>query len=215
MKKIFILFTTISIATFAADEVAMPEVYAPGDASNGSTLVATCAACHGGDGNSINTDWPNLAGQSEKYLLAQLNYFKDGERENALMMAVIPYLNSLSDKELKDIAAFYASGPPNIGRAKNDAELLALGESLYRSGDIKRGIPACTACHSVYGDGNNLAGFPSVAGQQYGYLKSTLVAYRSGERNNGDYATVMQAVAQNLTDNEIDALSNYMHGLYK
>jgi cytochrome c553 len=98
---------------------------------------------------------------------------------------------------------------------KNDVELLALGESLYRSGDIKRGIPACTACHSVYGDGNNLAGFPSVAGQQYGYLKSTLEAYRSGERNNGDYATVMMAVAQNLTDNEIDALSNYMHGLYK
>ena len=91
MKKIFILFTTISIATFAADEIAMPEVYAPGDASNGSTLVATCAACHGGDGNSINTDWPNLAGQSEKYLLAQLNYFKDGERENALMMACLLY----------------------------------------------------------------------------------------------------------------------------
>ena len=79
----------------------------------------------------------------------------------------------------------------------------------------KKAIPACTACHSVNGSGNALAGFPSVAGQQKAYLVSTLKAYRTKERNAGDYALVMQAISKNLSDDEIDALANYMHGLYE
>jgi cytochrome c553 len=101
------------------------------------------------------------------------------------------------------------------GQARNDEELLELGATLYRFGNMKKGIPACTACHSVYGQGNSLAGYPAIAGQQVGYLTSTLKAYRSKERNSGEQALVMQSIAQNLSDQEIDALANYMHGLYK
>jgi len=131
------------------------------------------------------------------------------------MMAVTPYLNTLKDEDLLDIAAFYESNTTSVGQAKDDEDLLKLGMSLYRGGNLKKGIAACTACHSVYGNGNSLAGFPAVAGQQVGYLTSTLKAYRSGERNAGDYASVMQAISQNLSDEDIDALANYMHGLYK
>ena len=113
------------------------------------------------------------------------------------------------------MAAFYESNEISRGQAKNDEELLSLGTSLYRFGNMKEGIPACTACHSVDGQGNYLAGFPSVAGQQVGYLTTTLKAYRSKERNAGEQSLVMQSIAQNLTDNDIDALANYMHGLYK
>ena len=193
----------------------MPHGFKQGNADKGSELVATCAACHGSDGNSINSDWPKLAGQNQRYVYEQLQYFKDGERNNALMMSVTPYLQSLKDDDLLNIAAFYSAQQATVGKAKNDEELLALGESLYRSGNMKKAIPACTACHSVYGDGNSLAGFPSLAGQQVGYLTSTLKAYRSKERNAGEQALVMQSIAENLTDKEIDALSNYMHGLYK
>ena len=126
------------------------------------------------------------------------------------MGAVIPYLKTLSDKQLLDIAAFYNSQPLIIGRAKNNQELLALGESLY-----KRGIPACTACHSVNGAGNDQAGFPGVAGQQRNYLITTLKEYRDLQRDAGDYALVMQAVSQNLKDKDIEALANYMHGVYQ
>ena len=80
---------------------------------------------------------------------------------------------------------------------------------------MKKQIPACTSCHSVYGEGNSLAGYPSIAGQQVGYLTSTLKAYRSKERNTGESALVMQSIAENLSDFEIDALANYMHGLYQ
>ena len=221
MKSFLILIASFGLAfnAFAAEKSLspedMPDGFKSGDSSAGSDLVGSCVACHGADGNSVNTDWPKLAGQNEKYLYEQLKYFKSGERNNALMMTVTPYLQTLNDKDLLDIAAFYSSNVSTGGQAKNDEELLELGTKLYRFGDIKKQIPACTSCHSVYGDGNNLANYPSVAGQQVGYLVSSLKAYRSKERNAGEQSLVMQSIAENLTDNEIDALANYMHGLYK
>ena len=114
-----------------------------------------------------------------------------------------------------DIAAFYSSQPLAVGQAQDDEELLALGKSLYMAGDLKRGIPSCTACHSINGAGNAQAGFPRVSGQQKAYLISTLKAYRSLERDAGDYSLVMQSASQNLKDKDIEALANYMHGLYQ
>ena len=206
---------TLSAADDKSKEIETPESFISGNANKGSELVESCAACHGADGNSISTDWPKLSGQNQKYLYEQLKYFRDGNRMNALMMSVTPYLQTLSDEDLKDIAAFYSQYNITVGQAKNDEELLALGTQLYRFGNMKKQIPACTSCHSVYGEGNSLAGYPSIAGQQVGYLTSTLKAYRSKERNTGESALVMQSIAENLSDFEIDALANYMHGLYQ
>jgi cytochrome c553 len=211
----FSLIFSINAAEKSAGAEDMPQGFKSGDAEKGSALVGVCASCHGVDGNSISSDWPKLAGQNQRYLYEQLQYFKDGERNNALMMSVIPYLQALQDSDILDIAAFYESLVMSGGQAKNDEELLELGSTLYRFGNMKKGIPACTACHSVYGQGNSLAGYPAIAGQQVGYLTSTLKAYRSKERNSGEQALVMQSIAQNLSDQEIDALANYMHGLYK
>ena len=199
----------------SAAEVKIPDLLVTGDPNAGSKLVSTCTACHGANGQSISSDWPNLAGQNQRYISEQLKYFQQGERENILMMAVIPYLKTLSDTQLLDIAAYYSSKPAAVGQAEDDKELLAFGESLYRAGDLNRGIPACTACHSINGAGNAQAGFPKVSGQQKNYLISTLKEYRSLERNAGDYSLVMQSSSQNLKDYDIEALANYMHGLYE
>lgn len=215
----FLALFSFSIGLSAADdkskEIKMPDTFISGNANNGSQLVESCAACHGVDGNSISTDWPKLAGQNQKYLYEQLKYFRDGDRMNVLMMAVTPYLQTLSNEDLLDIAAFYSKYNTTVGQAINDEELLALGTQLYRFGNMKEQIPACTSCHGVYGQGNSLAGYPSVAGQQVGYLTSSLKAYRSKERNAGESSLVMQSIAENLTDYEIEALANYMHGLYQ
>ena len=99
--SIRILFATVfifSISTMAAEKK-MPNVFEDGDALKGANMVAACAACHGTDGNSISPAWPTLAGQNQKYLLDQLNYFKNGERENALMSSVVPLLNAYSDQD--------------------------------------------------------------------------------------------------------------------
>tara|TARA_B100000989_G_scaffold62062_1_gene42774 strand:- start:113 stop:778 length:666 start_codon:yes stop_codon:yes gene_type:complete len=216
---IFFIFFGLAIEVNAADdqskEVELPETFISGDATKGSQLVESCAACHGADGNSISTDWPKLSGQNQRYLYEQLMYFRDGDRMNALMMSVTPYLQTLSDDDLKNIAAFYSQYKTSVGQAKNDEELLSLGTQLYRFGNIKKQIPACTSCHAVYGQGNSLAGYPAVSGQQIGYLTSSLKAYRSKERNSGESSIIMQSIAENLTDYEIEALANYMHGLYQ
>ena len=212
---LFILAVGINAADDKSKGIQIPEAFKSGNSDRGSQLVESCVACHGIDGNSISTDWPNLAGQNQRYLFEQLKYFRDGDRMNALMMSVTPYLQTLTDDDLLDIAAFYSDNNTAIGQAKDDEELLALGIQLYRFGDIKKQIPACTSCHAVYGQGNRLAGYPAVAGQQVGYLTSTLKAYRSKERNSGESSLVMQGIAENLSDNEIDALANYMRGLYQ
>ena len=216
---IFFIFFGLAIEVNAADdkskEIELPETFISGDATKGSQLVDSCAACHGADGNSISTDWPKLSGQNQRYLYEQLMYFRDGDRMNALMMSVTPYLQTLSDDDLKNIAAFYSQYKTTVGQAKNDEELLSLGTQLYRFGNIKKQIPACTSCHAVYGQGNSLAGYPAVSGQQIGYLTSSLKAYRSKERNSGESSIIMQSISENLTDLEIEALANYMHGLYQ
>ena len=221
MKYLLILFILVGFSSLSdaaedkSKKMEMPKTFSSGDADKGSQLVESCAACHGADGNSISTDWPKLAGQNQKYLYEQLKYFRDEERMNVLMMAVTPYLQTLNDEDLLDIAAFYSKYNISGGQAKNDEELLALGTQLYRFGNMKEQIPACTSCHGVYGQGNSLAGYPSVGGQQIGYLTSSLKAYRSKERNAGESSLIMQSIAENLTDYEIEALANYMHGVYQ
>ena len=219
IQKIYFIFFSFSLSAITADdkskEIVLPETFISGDATKGSQLVDSCAACHGADGNSISTDWPKLSGQNQRYLYEQLMYFRDGDRMNALMMSVTPYLQTLSDDDLKNIAAFYSQYKTTVGQAKNDEELLSLGTQLYRFGNIKKQIPACTSCHAVYGQGNSLAGYPAVSGQQIGYLTSSLKAYRSKERNSGESSIIMQSISENLTDLEIEALANYMHGLYQ
>ena len=137
---IFFIFFGLAIEVNAADDqskkVELPETFISGDATKGSQLVESCAACHGADGNSISTDWPKLSGQNQRYLYEQLMYFRDGDRMNALMMSVTPYLQTLSDDDLKNIAAFYSQYKTTVGQAKNDEELLSLGTQLYRFGTV-------------------------------------------------------------------------------
>ena len=137
---------------------------AGGDAERGSTLTATCVACHGDDGNSLAGSFPNIAGQNEKYLLKQLRDMKSGARAQNLMVGIV---DTLSDQDMEDLAAFYAG--KTAAESAADPELAHQGE--MRSG-IARGVAACSACHSPTGQGNDLASFPKLAGQWSEYTGS-------------------------------------------
>lgn len=78
---------------------------AAGDAEAGKGKTGTCVACHGADGISPNPLWPNLAGQKDQYLIAQMKAFRDGERQNPMMS---PMAMPLSDQDIEDLAAFYS-----------------------------------------------------------------------------------------------------------
>ena len=186
-----------------------PTINEKGDPESGKQLVATCAACHGADGNSLAGIWPSLAGQNYKYLLKQLRLIKSGERE---IVEMIGQLDNLSDQDLKDISSFYSSQNNRIGQVEKDK--LELGRKLYYSGNLDKGVPACTACHSPRGLGNAPAAYPLLSGQQPDYVAKALRDYRSGERQNEDPSKIMVAIAYKLDDNEIEALSSFVHGLH-
>jgi cytochrome c553 len=210
MKKVTILF---SLAMGCASFGLVAPAQAAGDAAAGKDKAATCAACHGADGNSAVPTFPKLAGQGEKYLLKQMKDIRDGARPVPTMAGQV---DNMSDQDLADIAAFYASQPKSGGQT--DPELLALGEKVYRSGVAERNVAACIACHSPTGAGNAPAGFPALAGQHAEYTASQLRAYRkgyeneAGRTNDGD-TKIMRTTAFGLSDGEIDAVSSYVAGL--
>ncbi len=77
-----------------------------GDIEAGKAKSAVCAACHGSTGISPTPIWPNLAGQKEQYLVAQITAFRDGTRKNAQMA---PMVAGLSDDDIANLSAYYAS----------------------------------------------------------------------------------------------------------
>ena len=204
--KLSIIFISSILLIGAGDT---PSVKEKGDAEAGKQLVSACSACHGADGNSLAGIWPSLAGQNYKYLLKQLRLVKSGDRE---IIEMVGQLDNLSDQDLKDISAFYSVQNNTIGQVEKDK--LDLGRKLYYSGNLDKGVPACTACHSPRGLGNAPAAYPLLSGQQPDYVSKALKDYRSGERSNEDPSKIMIAIAYKLDDNEIEALSSFVHGLH-
>lgn len=180
---------------------------AEGSIEAGKEKAATCAACHGNDGNSLNPQWPNLAGQHATYIVRTLKAFKSGERKNVLMAGQV---GALSDQDMEDLAAWFQSQKPVHRTA--DPELVAHGERLYRGGDIERGISACIACHGPTGRGNLPAAYPALAGQHATYTATQLKAYADGSRKS-DPNQIMRSIASLLNDNDIAAVASYIQGL--
>jgi cytochrome c553 len=180
---------------------------AEGSKEAGQTKSATCMACHGADGNSVNPEWPNLAGQHPKYILEQLNAFKAGERKNDLMS---PMAMILSDEDMADLAAYFSSQP--IKGGETDPSMLAAGQRLFRGGNVSTGVAPCSGCHGPDGRGNPLAGFASIQGQHAVYVAAQLRAFRAGTRTT-DPNQMMRNVAALLSDEDIDALASYVQGL--
>lgn len=174
----------------------------------GNEKTKTCAACHGVDGNSVNPIWPKLAGQHAEYIFKQLKDFHSGARKNAQMS---PLAALLSEEDMQDIATYYSSQKIKIGHAS--AKILPLGEQIYRAGDASKGLPACMACHGPSGTGNPAASFPAIRGQHAEYTKIQLLAFRDNKRTN-DINKAMQIVSEKMTTEEIDAVANYIQGLY-
>ncbi|GBL06246.1 cytochrome c [Glaciecola sp. KUL10] len=190
-------------------------VFAKGDPEAGKAKSMVCAACHGNDGNSMIPMNPKIAGQHEGYLYKQLSEFKLASqtggkegRNNAVMNGMAA---PLSDQDMKDLAAYFASQDLKAGETPED--VIEAGEQLYRGGDEERGITACIACHGPDGKGMGLAGFPVISGQHAEYTKSQLEMFKSGQRNN-DHNGMMRDIAKKLTDEDINILSKYVAGLH-
>ena len=184
--------------------------HAAGDAAAGQAKAAVCGACHGPDGNSMAPNFPKLAGQGERYLTKQLKDIKDGKR---VVLEMTGLLTNLNDQDLADMAAYFASQKGSVGAA--DPKLVARGEALFRGGNLEKGLPACTGCHSPDGKGNAAAGFPHLGGRHAQYIAKQLTDFRKeADGRNNDGEAMMRTIARKLSDEEIAAVASYIQGLH-
>ncbi|MBK1649828.1 c-type cytochrome [Rhabdochromatium marinum] len=212
MKRV--LITGILVAGLAA----APSLFASsagtitGNAEKGKEKASQiCQACHAIDGNGLPAQpiWPKIAGQHPNYIYKQLNNFKNNDRYNVQMS---PMAAPLTDDDMRNVAAYYSALPQSGGEA--DPELVELGEKIFRAGNPKTGVPACSGCHGPAGMGTNLSKFPRLAGQYPEYIDQTLKLFRKMERAN-DPNGMMRGVAARMTDDEIAAVAQYISGLHQ
>ena len=182
----------------------VPAAYKP-DLAKGQASFATCAGCHGVDGNSAAPANPKLAQQHPEYLVKQLQEYKSGKRANAIMTGMAA---TLSEEDMKNIAYWVTANKAKLGSA-TDKDLVALGERIYRGGVAERQITACAGCHSPNGAGIP-AQYPRLSGQQAEYTAAQLTYFRDGIRKNN---LQMTQIAAKLNDREIKALADYIAGL--
>jgi cytochrome c553 len=181
-----------------------------GNATAGQGKAAVCGACHGMDGNSTDAQYPKLAGQNEPYIVHQLADFKNGTRQNPIMLG---FASMLSPQDMHDVGAYFATKRSLPGVA--DQALVAAGQKLYHEGDAARAIPACMSCHGPDGRGNPGAMYPQLAGQHADYVQRTLKAWHDGTTWGTDaHAQIMPAIAKRLTDQDMAALASYIEGLH-
>jgi len=166
------------------------------DPERGQKLFYTCYGCHGVENyKNAYPDYsvPKLRHQHSAYIIAALNEYRSGDRPHATMHAQVV---SLSDQDVKDIAAYLQGSEP-------------VKPSTEDKGSLPKQAAACAACH-----GGNGTGVPAplepkppvLAGQHVDYLEQALTAYHNGRRKN----IVMNGMAQLLTSEEdIKAVAEY------
>ncbi|MGB5344673.1 MAG: c-type cytochrome [Woeseia sp.] len=198
-----------ALLVFPLAAIASDETLVNGSADAGKTKSVTCGACHGADGNSVNPEWPSLAGQHAKYTVEQLQAFKTGKRMNPLMSGQAMLL---SDEDMRDLAVHYA-GQKAATKTVADAKLVNRGEALYRAGNKETGVAACMACHGPTGLGNPAAKYPRLRGQYAVYTAKQLRDYASEARKSDGVTHVMRDIAARLSEEEIVAVASYVQGL--
>jgi len=204
------LVSTIAIAGMALlSATAGAESLVAGSADAGKAKAVTCAACHGADGNSVNPLWPNIAGQAAPYIVAQLQAFKDGKRQNPLMTSQAMLL---SEQDMADLAVYFESLPAPA-QPVADASLIDKAEALYRGGHVSNQVSACIACHGPAGRGNPAAKYPALKGQHAPYTAKQLRDFASGARVSDGKTRIMRDIAGKLSEDEIVALASYVQGL--
>lgn len=182
-------------------------------------VTQVCAACHGTEGVSAAAANPHLAGQHPEYTALQLQHFKQGLRKNPVMAAMAA---ALSDEDTKLLAVYFSEKKPKPGSAKDKA-LAEIGQRIYRGGNAKTGVPACSACHSPTGAGIP-AQYPRLSGQFADYTYAQLQGFvrgdRGGEIKSADgklvedvRGKVMTTVASRMSEREMRAVAEYISGL--
>jgi cytochrome c553 len=176
-------------------------------AQDAKTIVATvCVACHTEDGNSVVPVFPKIAGLQEAYIAKQLQDFMSGKRKSDIMG---PIVSQLKPEDVLPLATYFSQQKLKVGEA-DDKALAGAGKVLFNDGNEETGVPACVGCHQPKGAGFGI--YPRIGGQHVDYVKTQLKNFASGERSN-DMSRFMRTTAKRLSEEEINAVAQYLVGL--
>lgn len=209
MKSAIVLLVAAAVSTGCASPERSRDLANP--AVSAVTIAQqVCSNCHGMTGSAVSPNFPNLAGQTEPYLVAQLSGFKShGRRDPAGFEYMWGLSRSLTADQIKALAAYYASQSPMAQPIEGDSGRLEAGKTIFTSGVADKGVPACATCHGAGGEGN--ATFPRLAGQHADYLVKQLVVFqRTDERPEG---SIMKTVAHELTQQNMDDVAGYLQAM--
>lgn len=195
--KTLIISLLISLALVSCgDKKEAPAKASAGDVNAGKLLAERdCKGCHGLDGRGVAPGIPHLAAQRAEYLLTSISEYKDGKRKHAALKDMTGHM---SEAEVKNVVAYYASLPPVVSPQAKDVQL----SSPYQEG--KALAAGCAKCHGE--DGNSKTpGTPTLAGQQPHYLVTAIEEYHEGDRK----ATAMTPMARSSGKMELEKLAWY------
>lgn len=176
-----------------------------------ATVLAqqVCSNCHGVDGNSTSPNFPRLAGQTEEYLVSQLNGFRSHSRSDPAGFEYMWGLSRhLTDGQIKGLAAYYAAQMPskNADAPAGSPEQISAGEAIFTHGVADKHIPPCRTCHGEGARGK--AQFPRLAGQHADYLvKQLMVFQRTNERPEG---SIMNMIAHGLNRQNMEDVAAFL-----
>lgn len=180
-------------------------------------MTKTCMACHGKDGRKAMLEYPNIAGQDEKYIINQINYILGGKRlgshdatgnpraQGMQGALVTPGDNKprISKDEIKQVAAWLAKQKPadlKPPKTPLDPASVEAGKTLFKA--------KCKACHGAEGN-KPLKGNPYVAGQKRNYLFTQLQDIKSKARKTPKSAA-MYGIVKKMTDEQFATLADYL-----
>ena len=189
------------LISIAASCLLSASAFGAGDPKAGAAKAEVCAACHGPNGISTTAETPSLAGQPDNFIQWQLVYFRNGVRKSPVMQ---PMAASLSDNDIRNVAAWYAAQKPSAVGANGPADpaLRATGAKLVQGN-------RCAACHRDDFSGAPQQATPRLAGQREDYLLKALREFKAGTRVGGGVAA-MADVVQPLSDADLKALAHFM-----
>ncbi|EIJ33856.1 c-type cytochrome [Thiothrix nivea] len=182
----------------AAPTAAVPAPAAAPDVIRTPSMLAnTCAGCHGTNGHSAGETMPSLAGLDERYFVKTMQDFKSGARPSTIMGRLA---RGYSDREVKELADFFANQEWVSAKAEFDPKLAKEGQKIHKEN--------CESCHEQGGAVNGSKETPRIAGQWRAYLNNLLIDLHDIKRSSTQPLKMRQRV-QKLSQEEIEALSHY------
>lgn len=171
---------------FASQNPAQRAAPSVGEPAAGEPLSAVCGGCHGSHGVSTDTVTPSLAGQDARYLVDAIKAYRTTRKRENMRL----YVTGLSDKDISNIAAFYAV------QKSRPAEK---GQTIVQDLTDK-----CERCHGAAAESGAMV-VPRIRGQDRDYLIMALRAYRDDRRE----SSMMHKMSLPYGDSIIESISSF------